>query len=139
MIRVVTQDDFPLAKEMLDELSKESIYSFIFKNHQMTRKNFDFYLSDPKERFAIFVLDENKEIGIAVFDIAPWYNNDIPIKIARLAYLYVRPEYRGKGYGKEIKEAFEYWGKSVGANYYSTSKKAEDYLKVETIYMKEVK
>lgn len=139
MIRLVNSSDFELTKSMMESLIKDSVYSFMFKDYVLTQKMFDFYITNPKERVAVFILDEaQKEVGIGVFDIVPWYNHDAPLKIARMAYLYVLPEERGKGYGKEIKNAFEYWGKTAGATHYSTSRKLEDYKKVETIYMKEV-
>jgi RimJ/RimL family protein N-acetyltransferase len=140
LIKVAEQSDYEIVKILASELMKATVYSNLFKGYTLTEQMYNSYVTKLNEKACIIVLDnDTKEpIGFAAFDIIPWINSDAPIKIARLAYIYVREQYRGKGYGKEINIAFEHWGKQVGANCYSRSHKSEGYSKVETIYMKEV-
>ncbi len=151
MIVVVGTEDYEILKQLGDELTKSSVYSNLFYGFSLTKEMFDVYTKDPKEKVAVLSKDEEGNIlGFGVFDIIPWLYNDHPTRIARLAYIYVKPENRGKGVRQEIEAAFEYWGKLTGAKYYSigitkdfdkTEKVvvAKGYDKIETIFMKEVK
>ena len=126
---------------MLEELTQISVYKKIFKDYVLTKEIVEQYVSESnrQNRFCILVYEEDIPVGIGVFDILPWLYSDVEVRIARLSYIYVRSEYRGKGYGREIQESFEYWGKKVKANFYSTGIKTPGYKECETIYMKEVK
>lgn len=141
MIKVATIEDFEIIKELVDALIQESIYSKIFENYKLSEEMVKSY-TDPfnlDNKMAVLVYEENEYVGLGVFDVLPWLYCDIPVKIARLSYIYIKPEYRHKGYRKEIEDTFEYWGKKIGAQWYSTGLKTDDYFKCETIYMKEVK
>ena len=137
-IRIANKDDYEIVKELSDALIKDSVYSKVFKDYSVTIDMFNQYVINLREKIIALVLEDDKVVGFGAFDVIPWLYSDAPIRIARVAYIYVKPEFRGKGYGKEIMEAFEYWGKQVSATHYSISKKTEGYSKVETIYMKEV-
>lgn len=144
MLRIATIEDFAEIKELIDLLMKDSIYSKMFEGYSLSTDMVRSYTNPETLSQKICLLsldDQGKTIGLGVFDIVPWLYNDAPIKIARLAYIYLKPDYRGKGLGKELNTAFEYWGKQVGANWYSkgNSGKKDGYMKFETIYMKEVK
>lgn len=140
MIRLATIDDYEIIKKLVEELIAESVYRDLFKDYVLSKYMVQEYTTQPKLKLCLLSLDDKDNIvGFSAFDIVPWLYCDAPIKMARVSYIYVRPEYRKKGYGKEIHEAFEYWGKQVGATHYSTSHKSKGYKKVETIYMKEVK
>src|SRR5690242_16497079 len=118
---------------------KESIYSKLFEGYSLSEEMFLHYTENLHERMGIFTTDEHGTItGIGVFDILPWVGTDAPIRMARISFIYVKPEYRRLGYGKEIQTAFEHWGKAVGATFYSSGHKTKGYKKYETIYMKEV-
>lgn len=139
MIRVIEDKDYEQTKELLEALMKETVYSKLFENYSLSKEMFEAYTKNYSDRIGIFTLDEDKVTGIGVFDTLPWIGCDAPIRIARLSFIYVKPEFRTKGFGKEIMKAFEHWGKSVNASFYSIGHKAEGYNKMESIYMKEIK
>lgn len=140
MIRVAVKADYPLIKELTEGLISETVYSDMFKGYALTEEMFKQYSTSYKDKICIVVSSEDQDVGFAAFDVIPWLYHDVPLKIARLSYIYVKPEYRGKGLGKEINTAFEHWGKAVGATWLSkgNSGKNEGYRKFETIYMKEI-
>lgn len=140
MIRVATQEDFEIVSKLVEGLIEDSVYSKLFKDYKLTHEMYRLYTTKLSEKIFVLSLDkDNNVIGFSGFDIIPWLYCDAPVRIARLAYIYLKPEFRGKGYAKEIKVAFEHWGKTVGAQFYSTAHKYEGYKEVETIYMKEIK
>ena len=139
LIRIATREDFEVVNELVEALMKESVYSKLFKDYKLTHEMFSSYVTDFSQKILLLTVDDNNAvIGLSAFDILPWLYCDAPIRIARLSYIYIKPEERGKGYGKEIMSAFEHWGKAVGASYYSTAYKSDGYKKFETIYMKEI-
>ncbi len=141
MLRIATKEDYLIVKELAEELMKESVYAPLFAEHIFSEEMFSWY-SNPdtlNEKICfLFSTEEDKDVGLGAFDIVPWLYNDVPKKIARLSYPYIKPSFRNRGLGKEMKQAFEYWGKQAGADYYSVSHPGEGYKEYETIYMKEV-
>ena len=138
MIRVATETDFPVVKELVQGLIRDSIYGKFFKGYELTPFMFNQYTLNPLEKLCLMIEDTK---GFAMFDLVPWPYIDKEVKFARLSFIYIDPEYRGKGLMNDVLEAFEYWAKSVGAAYCAVGTKApkRGYKKSETMYIKEIK
>ncbi len=152
MLRVATKEDLESIRQLCNELSKASVYSALFEGYLVTDSMIYLYTNPNtlNEKICVIVSEDAVDVGFGAFDIIPWVYNDINLKMARLAYIYVKPEYRNKGYRQEIEMAFEHWGKFVKADWYSQGISKEsikineemnlkEYTKFETVYMKKVK
>lgn len=141
MIRVATKEDYELVKDFTSKLIQDSPYQKMFEGYVLTEEMFNQYISNPNNKLCLISEVDGKPVGFAAFDLIPWLYHDAPVNIARFVYIYINPDNRGKGLGKELNQAFEYWGKIVGATWYSkgNSGKNEGYTKTEVVYMKEVK
>ena len=144
MIRVATFEDKDLLKPLFDALEEDNVYKKFFKGYKFSDEFFEYYTSKYAERMLIVVEADYHPIGIAFFDIVP-LALDMPTRMARLTGFYIAPEYRKKGYMSEIREAFETWGKMVGADLLAlgvTNKanpRKHGYKKYEVLYLKEIR
>jgi GNAT superfamily N-acetyltransferase len=92
------------------------------------------YLGENLDKVCVF-----NERGIAAFEKVP------DLSVARIALIYIRPEYRGQGLMEEFLDAFEKWGWNAGCKYYvlGVSTGADltkrGYSVYEVMFMKEVK
>lgn len=127
----------------MESLFQETVYKNVIEDFIATSDWIETYLKNPLERLAIIVEEEGTSIGVAFFNKTPFPVLDAPhIYFASLSLFYIDPSYRNKGYMKDIVNACEYWGESIGAKGCITSvtkgnKKPKGYKKIETIYMKE--
>lgn len=142
MLRLATKDDSKLIEVFLEELLTDSKYKLFFKDHKFTTDIIDRFLEDPDQSVIVLLLNGDKEIGLGAFELIPCLYT--PFSMARVAAIYIKPEYRGKGHMDEILGSFEYWGKMVGATYYNIGVSTgadlsnRGYQKYEVMFMKEV-
>lgn len=129
---------------MLEQLASESTYGSLFTMPMFTKDIWSLYTSDLKSRICILAIDEDENVkGFATFEIMGWPNLDIPIKMARESFIYIKPEFRRTRVVKELLDSFEHWSKSVGATHCLIGTNSDmtkfGYTKREVIYMKEIK
>jgi len=144
--RVATEKDISLLEEFIEQAFLDSKYIGLLSEYKET-EGISKYFVDPTTlniRTGIIKTVDDVDIGCALFEVLPSYfgNN----YIARIVAVYLKPDFRGKGYMKEILDAFEYWGKLVGCKYYHVGVSRDnvdlvnrDYVKFETMFMKEIK
>ena len=95
--RFAERIDTPLILEFIKELADyEKMLSEVVANEETLEK----WLFDKERAEVIFVLENNKEVGFVLF----FYNFSTFLGKSGLYLedLYVKPEYRGKGYGKAL-------------------------------------
>ena len=95
--RFAERKDCALILSFIKELAK---YEHLENEVVATEKLLEEWIFDNKKAEVIFVLEEDKEVGFALF----FYNFSTFLGRARihLEDLFVLPEYRKKGYGKAI-------------------------------------
>lgn len=145
MIRIATIEDLPVIKELLRSLVEDSKYNKFFDEDLYSDENISQFLNPEtrEHKVLILVLDNEEVIGFAAFEtmLFPYSKQ----KMAQVVPLYLKPEQRGKGHMKEIREAFEYWANKVGCKFAWMGVSSEGidptnngYVKYETVYMKEL-
>ena len=105
--RIAERKDCALILSFIKELAK---YEHLENEVVATEKLLEEWIFDKNKAEVLFVLEEGKEVGFALY----FHNFSTFLGRAgiHLEDLFVLPEYRGKGYGKEamkalLKEAFE--------------------------------
>ena len=95
--RFAERKDCALILSFIKHLAK---YEHLESEVVATEKLLEEWIFDKNKAEVIFVLEENKEVGFALF----FYNFSTFLGRAgiHLEDLFVLPEYRGKGYGKAI-------------------------------------
>lgn len=143
-LSIATPDDFKRIHGLLMACMRASIYDGMV-TETAWEGSIALYLNPDtlKERIALIVEEDGKDVGLAMFEIIPLAASDF--LVARFVAIYLEEDYRGKGIMDQIFEAFEYWGKRAGAKYYSigVSREGVDisnrgYKQYEVMYMKEV-
>ncbi len=92
-----TRDDVAVILEFIKELAE---YEKMSNEVVADEKLLEHWLFDQKKAEVIFVLEDDKKVGFALF----FHNFSTFLGRAGiyLEDLYVKPEYRGKGYGKGL-------------------------------------
>ncbi len=95
--RYAVREDVPLILSFIRELAK---YEKMEDEVVATPELLERWIFDEKKAEVIFALDDGKEAGFALF----FHNFSTFLGRAGLYLedLYVKPEYRGKGYGKGL-------------------------------------
>ena len=95
--RYAQREDCGLILQMVRELAD---YENLLGEVTATRELYEEWLFDKQKAEAIFALEDGKEVGLALF----FHNFSTFLGSAGLYLedLYVRPQYRGKGYGKGL-------------------------------------
>lgn len=94
--RFANEKDVDLIFDFINELA---IYEKLENQVTATKEKLKKWIFDYKSANVIFIMFDNKEVGFALF-----FYNFSTFKGQRGLYLedlYIRPEYRNKGYGKE--------------------------------------
>ena len=97
--RYAKREDTPLILDFIKELAD---YEKLLDQVVADKPTLEHWLFDEKKAEVIFVLEGNDEVGFALF----FHNFSTFLGRAGLYLedLYVKPEYRGKGYGKSLIE-----------------------------------
>lgn len=97
--RYAKREDTPLILDFIKELAD---YEKLLDQVVADEPTLEHWLFDEKKAEVIFVLEGNNEVGFALF----FHNFSTFLGRAGLYLedLYVKPEYRGKGYGKSLIE-----------------------------------
>lgn len=97
--RYAKREDTPLILDFIKELAD---YEKLLDQVVADEPTLEHWLFDEKKAEVIFVLEGNDEVGFALF----FHNFSTFLGRAGLYLedLYVKPEYRGKGYGKSLIE-----------------------------------
>lgn len=95
--RNAQRKDIPLILRFIKELAD---YENMLNEVVADEETLEEWIFDKQKAEVIFVLEENKEVGFALF----FHNFSTFLGRAGiyLEDLYVQPEYRGKGYGKAM-------------------------------------
>lgn len=95
--RYAVREDTPLILEFIRELAD---YEHMLDEVVADEATLEKWLFDKDKAEVIFALEDGKEVGFALF----FHNFSTFLGRAGvyLEDLYVRPEYRGKGYGKSL-------------------------------------
>ena len=138
MIRIAAPEDRLLVESLVENLIEDSKYKGFFEGF---RDLVPVYLDRAnKNNICVVVLDGEEAVGLGGFDFF-----EHPFYIARIAAIYVKKEFRNKGFASEILDTFEIWGKIVGAKMYNLGISTgadltkRGYKEYEVLYMKEVK
>lgn len=131
-MKIASHSDLSALEELTTEL--HSVYKFpeMFEDHKELILPF---LNPNTLAERLILLEEDK--GFVALEYIPKY------AMARIAYVYIRKDFRKTGLMNEFIEAFEYWGKHIGAKKYNLATMADmssrGYEPYEIMYMKEVK
>jgi RimJ/RimL family protein N-acetyltransferase len=138
MLRRMTLEDFELLKPMVESLREESKYFAMYKDFVFTEEFLKVFIDTPNEKIGLIVLDGEEPVGFCTYEV----NYGL---VARLGYVYLIPEARGKGFMTEITNALEHWAKLVGCKFSFIGVTKEDvdltkngYQRCEVVYMKEI-
>lgn len=128
----------------MEGLASESEYGSLFNMSFFTKDIWSLYTTDLFNRICILSIDEEDNIqGFATFEVTGWPNLDLPIKMARESFIFIKPEFRHTGIVSEFLKAFEHWAKSVGASHCMLGTNSDmskyGYQQKEIVYMKEIK
>lgn len=95
--RFATREDTALILEFIKELAE---YEKMLDEVVATEEILEEWIFDKKKAEVLFVMENKKEVGFALF----FHNFSTFLGRAGiyLEDLYVKPEYRGKGYGKGL-------------------------------------
>ncbi|MBQ0072245.1 MAG: GNAT family N-acetyltransferase [Spirochaetales bacterium] len=95
--RFANEKDIPLILSFVKELAS---YEKMEEEVQATEELYQEWIFEKKKAEVLFVLEEEKEVGFALFfhNFSTWVGK----AGLYLEDLYVRPEYRKKGYGKGL-------------------------------------
>lgn len=95
--RFAQRQDVPLILEMIRALAE---YEHLLDEVVATEEVLEEWLFDQKKAEVIFPLQDGKEIGFALF----FHNFSTFLGRAGLYLedLYIQPEYRGRGYGRQV-------------------------------------
>lgn len=95
--RFAEKKDTPLILSFIKELAE---YEKMLDEVVATEEQLEEWIFEKNKAEVIFALEENKEVGFALF----FHNFSTFLGRAGiyLEDLYVKPEYRGKGYGKAL-------------------------------------
>lgn len=95
--RFAKREDTELVLKFIKQLA---VYEEMSDAVKFTKESLEEWLFDKKKGEAIFVLEDNIEVGFCLFyETLPGY---IGCGGLYIEDLFVYPEYRGKGYGKAI-------------------------------------
>jgi len=114
-LRLASLDDIPylmgLAKTLYDTSGWEDIPVDYTKGQAVFEK---FIIEGQKEALVLISHDKGKAVGVlAAYAFTPIFSNS---KVAVECLWYLEPEYRGRR-GLDMKKAYEYWAKLVGAEF----------------------
>ena len=95
--RTAERKDVPLVLQFIKDLAE---YERLLDEVVADEETLETWLFDKQKAEVIFVLEDGKEVGFALF----FHNFSTVLGRAGvyLEDLYVKPEYRGKGYGKTL-------------------------------------
>lgn len=98
-------------KEICKRFFKASIYSDLECKEDKIDELADQLLHDPTNGIVILAYSESSPVGVLAALVTPLlFNHD---RIASELVWWVDEEYRASGLGRELIDAFEYWGKEI--------------------------
>lgn len=144
-LRIAIEDDYTILKEMMDGLVKDSIHNEMLQGFYLTEEQFKEFTNPNTLNKRITLIGEvdGHPVGFAAFETV--FATNVPVLIARLAAIYIKPDFRDKDYPKIFAEALEVWGKEIDADYSNINISngvdisSQGYIKYEVVYMKRIK
>lgn len=147
-LRLASLDDIPYLLDLAKTQYETSGWDMIPVDYTKARQMFEkFVIEGQKEAMVLISHDKGKAVGVmAAYAFTPLFSNS---KVAVEVLWYLEPEYRGRR-GVDMKQAFEYWAKLIGAEFVqygvlSTSPDGLEKLyqrdgmhKSETVYIKKL-
>lgn len=117
-LKLATQDDLPEIIRLAEAFIAESPYADegVPEDIEQTIKNI---LRDPTKGVIIFYMRDGKPAGFIGGILSKMLMS--PALVATEVFWYVEPQYRGSRRSLSLKEAFEYWGKKMGAKFIAMS------------------
>jgi GNAT superfamily N-acetyltransferase len=113
-MRYATKEDIPRLIELSKGLYQE-MGVFIPYSEEQTVNTLKVFMSDPTKYLFLVQEDEGVVVGaIAGTTSVPVFSD---AKVAVEHFLYVTPEHRSKGYGKDLIEAYYYWARLLKCKY----------------------
>ena len=116
LLREATLDDLSILLEFEKKLIEyERKFTPNLKKSDFNYYNLKSYIKDPE--ISVVVAEEKNKIiasGYALIRENKTYK--IPDKLIFLGFMYVIPEYRGKGINKKVLDYLITWGKNKGLN-----------------------
>lgn len=134
-LRLATLDDIPYLMGLAKTLYETSGWDMIPVNYEKGRQIFEkFIVEGQKEALVLISHDKGKAVGVlAAYAFVPMFSDS---KIAVECLWYLEPEYRGHR-GLDMKEAYEYWAKLVGADFCQYGVLSTSPPGLEKLYQKE--
>jgi RimJ/RimL family protein N-acetyltransferase len=135
MLRLATVEDFEAMKPLVYALKDDYKFTPLYRDFVFTEEVLRHYTANPKERCTVLAIENEEVVGFCTFEVQGNY--------ARFVYVYLKPEFRDKGYMEQFLDAFEYWGSGCKFYYMGVSDDNVDltkrgYQKCEIVYMKEI-
>lgn len=114
-LRLATLDDIPYLLELAKTLYETSGWDMIPVDYTKGRAMFEkFIVEGQKDALVLISHDNGKAVGVlAAYSFVPLFSNS---KVAVEVLWYLDPAYRGRR-GVDMKKAYEYWAKLVGAEF----------------------
>lgn len=114
-LRLASLDDIPYLMELAKTQYETSGWDLIPVDYEKGRAMFEkFIIEGQKDALVLISHDKGKAVGVlAAYAFVPIFSQ---AKIAVECLWYLEPEYRGRR-GAEMKQAYEYWAKLVGASF----------------------
>lgn len=145
-LRVATIEDKELIAEYAAALITTSDFGpMLFKNLVLTPDQIPACVNLDREDLIdltlCYIIENEKEpVGFVSFEKYPWLN----IFIGKIAYVYILPEWRGKGLMNDVLDCFEDWAKATKCNFTALGITTganpinNGYKKYEVMYIKEL-
>lgn len=144
MLRLAEYEDFSICLDLFQEVLGVYPLQAMWKDKDAVASLiFSFMGKRPDRAFFLVLNDALDPIGFLMVHKTPLEHTGS--EAARIFGLYLKEEYRGKGYMDIMFDTFHSWGKDLHCNYYicNVSKEGADlskrgYRKAEVMYIKEV-
>lgn len=146
-LKLATESDWPEVLRMSKAFHSFSPYQGIPFQETKVRKIFDRYLEDPTKIIVILGIKDSQTVGVIVGVIDELYFSEV-LTAGEIIW-WVDPPERRTRLSKNLFDAFEYWGRKMGAKFLScvntsdTTDLARFYVKngyhlAESNYIKEI-